>query len=94
MYACEWLAFVECVCQCVCVCDVCMCAHVCMCVCMCVCMYVCMYVLYVCGRKNSILNHKVFQEESLNAFMSLGRNVWRETRALLQKILSKDEASH
>lgn len=33
----------------------------------------------------------VFQEESLNAFMSLGRNVWRETRALLQKILSKDE---
>ena len=80
--------------MCVCVMCVCVRMYVCVYVCVYVCMYVCMYVLYVCGRENSILNHKVFQEESLNAFMSLGRNVWRETRALLQKILSKDEASH
>ena len=39
----------------------------------------------------TLLYGKVFQEESLNGFMSLGRNVWTETRSVLQKLLSKDE---
>lgn len=34
----------------------------------------------------------VFCEGTLNAFMALGRPAWQEARAVLQKILSKDEA--
>jgi len=34
----------------------------------------------------------VFEESTLNSFMSLGRPAWQEARATLQKILSKDEA--
>eukprot|EP00111_Clytia_hemisphaerica_P024319 TCONS_00071736-protein len=33
----------------------------------------------------------VFDESTLNEFMSLGRPAWQETRATLQKILSKNE---
>ena len=79
--ACNEMCVCVCVCVCVCLC-MCVSVHVCVCVCVCVCVHV-----------NTHLNHKVFQEESLNGFMSLGRNIWRETRAVLQKILSKDEAS-
>ncbi|XP_033725969.1 fumarylacetoacetase-like [Pecten maximus] len=33
----------------------------------------------------------VFDETTLNAFMSLGRSAWKEARATLQKLLSADE---
>ncbi|XP_065198959.1 fumarylacetoacetase-like [Sycon ciliatum] len=33
----------------------------------------------------------VFDELTLNRFMSLGKAAWHETRVTLQKILSKDE---
>ena len=32
----------------------------------------------------------VFDEPTLNAFMSLGRDVWKETRSILSKLLSED----
>lgn len=34
---------------------------------------------------------QVFQSDTLNGFMSLGRAAWTEARQVLQKILSKDE---
>ncbi len=34
--------------------------------------------------------HSVFEESTLNNFMSLGRAAWKETREYLKKILSKD----
>ena len=34
--------------------------------------------------------HHVFQEATLNGFMSLGRAAWSEARQVLQRILSKD----
>lgn len=37
-------------------------------------------------------NHAVLKKETLNTFMGLGSAAWKETRATLQKILSKDEA--
>ena len=45
-------------------------------VCVCVCVCVCV---------------QVFQESTLNGFMSLGRAAWTEARHVLQRILSKDE---
>ncbi|XP_026287584.1 fumarylacetoacetase [Frankliniella occidentalis] len=36
---------------------------------------------------------EVFAESTLNAFMSLGRPYWLETRSTLQKILSKDDTA-
>ncbi|XP_031559131.1 fumarylacetoacetase-like [Actinia tenebrosa] len=37
-------------------------------------------------------NQDVLKQSTLNSFMSLGPAAWKETRATLQKILSKDEA--
>jgi fumarylacetoacetase len=33
---------------------------------------------------------RIFAQDSLNAFMALGRPVWRETRAIIQNLLSAD----
>lgn len=38
-------------------------------------------------------NQNVFQDTTLNNFMSLGRAAWKETREYLKKILSKDNAT-
>jgi fumarylacetoacetase len=35
----------------------------------------------------------IFSQSSLNAFMSLGRSVWKETRAVLQGLLSGEDSS-
>uniref|UniRef100_A0A914WYG7 Fumarylacetoacetase n=1 Tax=Plectus sambesii TaxID=2011161 RepID=A0A914WYG7_9BILA len=35
----------------------------------------------------------VFSQQTLNAFMALGRPAWTETRQVLQKLLCKDEAT-
>eukprot|EP01116_Phalansterium_solitarium_P016550 TRINITY_DN3863_c0_g1_i1.p1 TRINITY_DN3863_c0_g1~~TRINITY_DN3863_c0_g1_i1.p1 ORF type:complete len:439 (-),score=122.81 TRINITY_DN3863_c0_g1_i1:215-1483(-) len=34
---------------------------------------------------------RIFHQSTLNAFMALGRPVWRETRAVLTRLLSKEE---
>ena len=36
---------------------------------------------------------QVFQESTMNGFMSLGRAAWTEARQVLQRILSKDAVS-
>ncbi|XP_044294745.1 fumarylacetoacetase [Varanus komodoensis] len=36
-------------------------------------------------------NHHVFEQETLNHFMALGWEAWREARAVLQKLLSAEE---
>lgn len=43
--------------------------------------------------KGPILSHhavRVFSQETLNQFMALGRSAWKEARATLQDLLSKD----
>jgi fumarylacetoacetase len=40
--------------------------------------------------RTSIGNKKVFSQQSLNEFMSLGRDVWKQVRIVLQTILSDD----
>jgi len=42
--------------------------------------------------QNEKLAH-AFQQETLNEFMSLGRASWKEARALITNLLSKDEAA-
>ena len=33
---------------------------------------------------------EIFHEPTLNAFMSMGRNAWKETRSIISEILTKD----
>ncbi|MFP3125891.1 fumarylacetoacetase [Ectobacillus funiculus] len=40
----------------------------------------------------SLADQKVFNQPSLNAFMALGRKVWREVRERIQHLLSEDES--
>lgn len=39
----------------------------------------------------SLADQKIFNQPSLNAFMALGREVWREVRGRIQHLLSEDE---
>lgn len=41
-------------------------------------------------RKTLLGNRKIFSLPSLNAFMALGREAWKQVRTVLQKVLSDD----
>ncbi|WP_342046744.1 fumarylacetoacetase [Bacillus sp. OTU530] len=41
----------------------------------------------------SLADQKVFNQPSLNAFMALGRKVWREVRGRIQHLLSENEST-
>ncbi len=51
-------------------------------------------VLHEAGFFNQTVfaSHNVFNNSSLNAFIRLGRDAWRETRTIVQKLLSDDVA--
>jgi len=41
----------------------------------------------------ALSNTKLFHQSTLNAFMSVGRPVWKEARSTIARLLSKDEAT-
>ncbi|RNB83693.1 fumarylacetoacetase [Brevibacillus nitrificans] len=52
-------------------------------------------VLDKCGhfQTTGVAGKNVFDQPSLNAYMALGRKVWKEVRAKIQQLLSADEAT-
>jgi fumarylacetoacetase len=45
------------------------------------------------GYFRDVTSHQVFSSDSLNAFMALGRPVWKKTRHILQHLLSAETAA-
>jgi fumarylacetoacetase len=45
------------------------------------------------GHFRDVTSHQVFSSDSLNAFMALGRPVWKKTRHILQHLLSAETAT-
>ena len=41
-------------------------------------------------RSSEFQDRKIFSEDSLNAFLALGRPAWRKTREILQHLLSAE----
>ena len=48
---------------------------------------------YDAGLISDVTEHNVFNEKSLNAFLSLGKNEWRNTRKKVSELLREDNAT-
>ncbi|MEW9668443.1 hypothetical protein [Ammoniphilus sp. 3BR4] len=44
-------------------------------------------------QSTAVAGKKVFHQSALNAFMALGKTVWQEVRAQIQRLLGEDESA-